>query len=107
MEENKCPNCGAPIDVDFSSVTTKCSYCNSTFINDERKFKANKVEEKSEETKPIIDGKIFENSSSKDTKTKQQPKMKFHFLVFLILLFIFWPLGVIYAILCGSSNNNK
>ncbi len=105
MEENKCPNCGAPIDVDFSSATTKCSYCNSTFINDERKFKANKIEEKSEEVKPIIDGKIFESNSSKNTKTEQKPKIKFHFLIFLILIFTFWPLGVIYAILCGSSNN--
>lgn len=107
MEENKCPNCGAPIDVDFSSSTTRCSYCNSTFINDERKFKANKVEETSETIKPIIDSKIFESTPHTDAKAGQKPRMKFHFLIFLLLLFMCWPLGVIYAILCGSSKDNK
>ena len=29
----KCPNCGANIEVDSNSNTTKCEYCNSTFEN--------------------------------------------------------------------------
>ena len=45
--DRKCPNCGAPIDVD---VAGKCRYCNATVVNGDYDWVLSEIIQKSEWT---------------------------------------------------------
>lgn len=93
MKENRCPNCGAPLGAEFNQKTTKCPYCNSVFVNKEFAQEEKNISQ-NEEIKPDI---TFDLNKDKDKNEKPHPK--FNFFIFILLLCVFWPLAIIYAII--------
>lgn len=94
MEENKCPNCGAPLGADFNKDITKCPYCSSVFVNKDKKDEESKPEEV---IKPILN--LDFDRVPKPKAELPKPKVKFNFLLFVILLFACWPIAIFYAII--------
>ena len=97
MEVNKCPNCGASLGAAGEEYTTTCPYCGSTLFNKDRK-------PKEPEPKPNNElGALF--SDAKPDFSETTSKIKFNFLVFLILLIFMWPIAIVYAVICKIAKN--
>ncbi len=54
LEQIKCPNCGASMDVDEKCKRTKCEFCNSIFVV--KKDYQNIIED------PLVEVKIIRNN---------------------------------------------
>lgn len=86
MRNLKCPCCGAPLKTD----DTYCSYCGSYLTNDKTKSKS---------FDDISEGvsKTF-NELKKTTNSISGLNKDFNWLLFIILVFAFFPAAIIYLL---------
>lgn len=84
--KNECPNCG----YQFSPKDATCPYCGTA--------------------NPSYQGSYHENTSSlphqpyTSTNNKKGKKdAKFNVLIFILLLFFFWPIAIVYLVLTLSK----
>ena len=86
MESYECPNCGYLMNENDEV----CKYCGSP----------NPKHELPRES-------IFASSSTDDTKNKNSASnnsgKKMDALIFILLIFLFWPAAIIYAIVCAAK----
>ena len=114
MKQLRCPSCGAPVE--RSSV--KCTYCGAFLTEDEEKNKTTQQSERQKKINDITDN-VFNTIDHVSKKVEamarekreemsvRKEKSNFSVLLFIILLIILPPVGILYLIFHLIFNGGK
>lgn len=113
IEQVKCKECNAPIELDVDSEYVECSYCGAKYINQlaiDRKEREKEREQEKEwqgSEQPYIDVEPMEHFDSSGNSGKrnygERPKVKG--CLFAVLILFCWPAGLAYYIFTKIAQN--
>lgn len=113
IEQVKCKECNAPIELDIDIEYIECGYCGAKYINQraidrkEREQEREKEKEWHEAEQPYIDVEPIECFDSSDNSGKKNygERPKVNGCGFVFLLVVCWPVGLAYYIFTKIAQN--